>query len=372
MIGFFNQSKRSDEDFLTRKIEEIVLEKVRNGFDPARVDELLDRAVPELIEKLASKLAVELMKDKRFLRASSKGDRDFDRRLRKRWKRALDLYSVTQMACSELGEKASSKRRVNITPAHEYALEALTRLHASACRVAGEVLTLLAHGHPRGALARCRTLHETAVIACVISDSIVDPDNNDLAERFLNHEVIGLRRDALQFQKDHVALGEEPLEQVYLDEIEARYNEVLDKYGASFKREYGWAKKFCPDDNLRALEEKASLEHARPHYQWASSEVHCGARGLGHNFVEYRGMIVREAGKINTGLVDPAGMALNSLLQVTFSLTVGGDPSAASVESVLCMRAVDEIRSACIDAFRSVQGEIDRDEKKILNRMRES
>lgn len=203
----------------------------------------------------------------------------------------------------------------------------------------------------------------------MIADSATDPDHSDLAERFIDHEIIHLRRDALQFQKDHETLGEEPLDQGYLDELEGRYNEVIAKYGPDFRREYGWAKKFSPDDNLRKLEEKASLSHFRPHYQWASSEVHCGARGLAHNFLEYRGIIVRDAGKTNVGLIDPANMAIGSLLQVTFSLVVGGSPKGADFEALLCMKALEEMRTTCLDAFMDTQLGIDRDEEKILKRI---
>ncbi|UXX97655.1 DUF5677 domain-containing protein [Streptomyces sp. AD2-2] len=265
-----------------------------------------------------------------------------------------------------MGERSASRSRENLTQTQKCTLEALTGLHVSACRVAGEVLTLLSHGYARGGLARCRTLHETAVISCVIADSATDPIHSNLAERFLDHEIVHLRRDALQFQKDHVALGEEPLDQAYLDELELKYREALTKHGEDFKREYGWAKNFSPDDNLRALEKRASLNHIRPHYQWATSEVHAGARGLGHNFLEYRGIVVRDAGKTNVGLTDPAIMALSSLLQVTFSLVVTGSPEGASLESVLSMRAVDEMRSASADAFMDAQSEIDRDEEKIM------
>lgn len=311
-----------------------------------------------------------MMQNKRRLRRNKRHEKGYDRRLQKRWGRALDLYALTHVVCAEVGEKVSSRDYKNLTPPQASTLEALTGLHVSACRVAGEVMTLLCHGYPRGALARCRTLHELAVIACVIADAASDPSHSDLAERFLDHNIVHLRRDALQYQKDHEVLGEEPLDQEYLDKLEEMYRNALMKYGADFKREYGWAKKLVPDDNLRALEKKASLSHVRPHYQWASSEVHAGARGLSHNFIEYRGVVVRAAGKVNVGLVDPATMALGSLLQVTFSLAVTGNPEGASLESVLSMRVAEELRSASVDAFEAAQSEIDRDEEKILNKMK--
>ncbi|WP_158679186.1 DUF5677 domain-containing protein [Streptomyces sp. Tu 6176] len=369
MLGKFKRTRHADGDFLTRAIEDAVLDQPRKGLDPERVGDLISTAVPDVINELAPQLAAAMIKDKRTLRANKLIDRRFDRRLQKKWSKALDLYRVLHSVCVELGEREAHKKREILTPAQEHTLEALTGLHVTACRIAGEVLTLLSHGHPRGAMARCRTLHETAVIACVIADAAADPDHHDLAERFLDHEIVGLRRDALQFQRDHATLGEEPLEQAYVDELEKRYTEVLAKYGQSFKRDYGWAKRFSPDDNLRKLEEKTSLSHVRPYYQWASSEVHCGARGLGRNFIEYRGLVLRDAGKVNVGLVDPAIMALNSLIQVSFSLAVSGAPEGPDIEALLCVRAIEEMRSTCSCAFEDAQVEIDRAEERIVKRM---
>ncbi|MFE3163838.1 DUF5677 domain-containing protein [Streptomyces sp. NPDC059224] len=357
---------------MTDQLADAVLEQIRKGFDPERIDELIAKAVPEFIDEMAPLLAGHIKKDKKTLRANKRAERGFDRRLDKQWGKALDLYQITLFMCIELGESAAGRDSESLTPTEQNILEALTGLHVTACRVAGEILTLLSHGHPRGALARCRTLHETAVIAGLIAESATDAVHCDLAERFLDHEIVGRRRDALQFQKDHIALGEEPLEPEVLDEIERRYDEVIAKYGADFKRDYGWAKKFSPNDNFRELEEKASLSHVRPYYQWASSEVHCGARGLSHNFIEYRGITVRDVGKTNIGLIDPASMALSSLLQTTFALAAVKVSDGVDMDAILHMRAIQEIMSACGDALFEAQERIDRAEQDILKGMQKN
>ncbi|MFF8535360.1 DUF5677 domain-containing protein [Streptomyces sp. NPDC015532] len=370
MFKKFSRSRPVDDDeFFSRMISDAVMDKVRDGFDLERVDELVSKTVPRFIDDMAPELAASMMRNKRSLRGNKRMERGYNKRMRKQWGRAFDLYGVVHAVSTELGEKVANREREDLTSAQKHTLEALTGLHVSASRIAGEVLALLSQGYPRGALARCRTLHEAAVIACVIADSAADQDHSDLAERFLDHEIVTLRRDALQFQKDHEILGEEPLEQEYLDDLEARYDEVIAKYGQEFRREYGWAKKFSPDDNLRALEEKASLSHVRPHYQSASSEVHCGARGLGRNYIEMRGVTLRHAGKINVDLTWPADLALSSLLQVTFSHAVQGNPDGPTIESLICMRALEEMRSACLDAFVAAQAAIDSAEEKIVKRM---
>lgn len=72
----------------------------------------------------------------------------------------------------------------------DYLFEALTGLHARACRVAVEIHHLLAGGFPMGALARCRTLHEIAVTMMILADFGCMDEHPDLAERFLLHEDI--------------------------------------------------------------------------------------------------------------------------------------------------------------------------------------
>ena len=46
-----------------------------------------------------------------------------------------------------------------------FTVEVQTRLHARACQIAREVLTLLYAGFAEGAMARWRALHELAVLS---------------------------------------------------------------------------------------------------------------------------------------------------------------------------------------------------------------
>lgn len=107
-----------------------------------------------------------------------------------------------------------------------------------------------------------------------------DAAHGDLAQRFLDHEIIANFRQAKQYQMDYRSLNLPPVEDEVIERLEKRYEEMIAKYGEEFKREYGWAKRYCPDDNFRALESKAGMAHMRSYYQWASGEVHSGARGF--------------------------------------------------------------------------------------------
>ncbi|WKX70045.1 DUF5677 domain-containing protein [Streptomyces sp. XD-27] len=362
-------SRVESDDFFAESLLEVAMRHIESGADPQRMEEVLAEAIPRLVDKFGPDIASRIIKSKKALRVNMRYEARFDKRLQRRWRRALDLCFITMSCAHELGQEVSLGERENVSPIQANQSEALAGLHAAACRGALEVFTLISHGHPKGAMARCRTLHEFAVIATVIGDSARDPEHEDLAERFLDHEIVTLRREAHQFQAVHEVLGMEPLEESYLEELEGRYADMLNKYGPDFSRVYGWAKKFVPDDNFRALEEKASLGHLRPYYQWASSEVHCGARGFFQNFINYRGALLRDAGKTNVGLAEPASMALNSLIQVTVALLTAGKPNGAGLKDLICMRALMELNDACAIAFVDAQADIDRDESKIMDRL---
>ena len=62
--------------------------------------------------------------------------------------------------------------------------DALADLHARACRTALDVFHLLESGLAAGAMARCRTLHELAVISMVLRE-YSSHEGHGLAERFL-------------------------------------------------------------------------------------------------------------------------------------------------------------------------------------------
>jgi hypothetical protein len=62
---------------------------------------------------------------------------------------------------------------------------ALVKLHARACLISAEILSLLRSGHASGAHARWRALHEVAVIADFLASG-----DSDLARGYLLYEHV--------------------------------------------------------------------------------------------------------------------------------------------------------------------------------------
>ncbi len=77
----------------------------------------------------------------------------------------------------------------------DFVFDVVIRLHARACQIASEVLKLLKSGFADGAHARWRSLHEVAVVALFIHKH-----GNDVAEKYLLHDVVESYRAATQYR----------------------------------------------------------------------------------------------------------------------------------------------------------------------------
>ncbi|MFE4264943.1 DUF5677 domain-containing protein [Streptomyces sp. NPDC056883] len=322
-----------------------------------RVAEFAKGAVESFADTFGVKVAERVIRNRRAFSVNRRMSAGFDRKLKRHWGKAFSLFIMTQACCKEAGEKVLKKPTGALDENRRASLQALVEIHAKACRVTGEVLALLASGFPEGALARCRTLHEFAVTASVIGSCAGDPIHGDLGLRFLDHGIVAQLRNAKQYQEDYVALKVIPLEDGLLDRLEQRYREMLIKHGADFSRDYGWAKKYCPNDNFRALEDRAGMAHMRGYYQWASNEVHSGARGIDLNVHEFRGVRILRIGKTDAGFAEPASMAINSLYQVTASLVIQGFGDSDLVDLVT-VKSLDTLRRKVSEEFADAEFKI--------------
>jgi hypothetical protein len=157
-----------------------------------------------------------------MLRWHRRQQRAFERRLRKHWGKALDLYFAVAVCAEEAGATFNDRHRPAAEEHQDLVFEAMTGLHARACRTALEVHRLLAGGFPMGALSRCRTLHELAVTMIILAEHGRQSDHVDLAERFLLHSVVMSYQDALVYQENCGALGYEPFTPEDMAEMKRR------------------------------------------------------------------------------------------------------------------------------------------------------
>ncbi len=192
------------------------------------------------------------------------------------WAKPLDLLEILLSVSLEAGAAFNEYYRAAALKENDLVYEALTRLHARGCQIGAEALLLLRNGFADGAHARWRTLHEVSVEACFISQR-----GNNVAEKFLRHSVISDYQSALQYQEYYQAIGYSPPEQEAIDVVKTARDEMVKRYGKSFKYDYGWASQALNKERptFADLEKFVGLDHLRPFYKLANINVHSGSKG---------------------------------------------------------------------------------------------
>lgn len=285
------------------------------------------------------------------LRAMRKQQQGFEKRLRKHWGSALDQYQILWVCLQEQGSDFNDRRG----PENDPLQGALAGLHAKACRVAWEVHTLLHGGLAMGALARCRTLHEMAVLTSVLVNwqgpgPVLIPD---LVERFNARAAIVTYKDALEYQRNAADLKVVPFTPSEMAEMEKAKDDVVARFGPLInKKDYGWATGVggCKEPSFADLESASGLGHLRSYYKWASHEVHADAKGVFANVVNSGYGNVLLTGPSNVGLSDPGQSALISLSQITTFLLVRGGQTPGP-KTVIGMQAVLKMLNRACDSF---------------------
>lgn len=353
--GRMNKENESLEDLYGR----LVAEKVELGVSSGQISAALELATSESAEVLARSLR---RNSPKMLREHYKIRKGFERRLRKRWARALDLYECVYTSCLEVGEKHDQTHRPEAVSNNDAKFEALSLLHARACLVASDVHGLLRTGHAVGAQARWRTLHEIAVIAFILGDN-----DADLSERFLLHRLVERFKDAERYQQHCEALGYEPFSDSEMTEFRESKESVVQQFGDGYQKLWGWAKPLMPpkaDPNFTDLEKIAGIEHMRPWVQQSHYAIHSGASGTLSIRQPYRQSEVTLVGPSNMGLADPAQSALGSLAQVTTAYLTQSTPSVPTPDDLISIKAIwvlfDEAREAFVDTQLAIEADEER------------
>jgi hypothetical protein len=318
--------------------------------------EYLDN-LPEKFKEISDKISTILLnslkkKSKKMLKARRKDFSRFESRLRKTWKRAFDSFEMLIAIALEAGEDYNSEFRKMASEENDFVFEVLTRLHARACQIASEILTLLRSGYADGAHARWRSLHEVVVVGLFISSH-----GNELTEKYLLHDAIESYKASLVYQEHCEKLGYEPLTDDELSDIENGYKVLIDRFGIIFNKEYGWAYPTIDNKNptFRDIEKAAGLNHLRPYYKMACHNVHANPRGIFFKLGLYpdSGDILL-AGPSNIGLADPGHSAALSLAQITISLLTHNPNLDRLVICHILYKLQDDIGAAFLDATTSI------------------
>lgn len=337
------------EDQLLSAIVEAYADTGEEVIDPKAVSEAVQAAVRAGGQAIAEELLATVAQAIASEEETRKG---FESGLQQLWSPALERLQAFIIAASEAGETFSHERR----KARQWGPldEALVRIHARACLIAREVLTLLRAGYASGAHARWRSLHELAVTAFFLSEH-----GPDVAEAYLLHSTVSSWRAIPSYQLNAQALGYEPLAETEKEDLKREINVLSQKYGRSYLREWGWAAlplgKKSP--TFPDIEDAVSMGHLRPYFHMANYAVHAGSKGLFFDLgAEASRGSVYLSGASNTGLSDPGQGAAIALLQTTAALVL----SDVTAERALTLTALQTFADATIEAFASRNDEAER------------
>jgi hypothetical protein len=322
------------------------------------IEEFSDRSPPELIQKIIAEqpesiLAALRRRWKSELKQQLRDERGFHRRLGIRWGVPIEQLRMLLTIAREFGSEANSDLLCPDQGEEKHLIDVLTRLHARACHITSEVECLLSGGFSDGAMARWRSLHEVAAVALFISKH-----GAECAERYTYHQFVESRKAAKNYERCQVRLGYEPISEAELEEVERAYQFVLEKYGAQFGEQYGWASPYLnkPRANFSDIEKAAGIDHLRAHYQMASHNVHANSKGVFFQLglIEESDLLL--AGPSNIGLAGPGHASALSLVQASSAL-MSINPT---VDNIVLVKIMMKLADAIGDNFLAASEKLDR------------
>jgi hypothetical protein len=331
------------------------------GADPEEVASRFN----EVTRRSAISLADDLeRRAPQMLREHRASDRGMARRMRAVWGPAFNSFYEIYVCAEELG---SNLQQLHGGSAH---IDSLLALHARTCLVLAEVHALMTAGFPFGASARTRTLHETAVIASVISEHGCEPSTADLGQRFLEHAAIDEARDI-----EVVARNVGDVDPDGLARARARKAALIEKYGPNFAYDYGWARPLFPTHKdsqkvtFKELEEKADTGLDRFGYRYSSHFVHASGRTVELNVLDRGGRGYRVTGPTNIGFDVPASVALDAAVTSMSAVVHGVEPMPDPMH-LIAVETMRVLSSRALDKFQRSQEIIDSLEARVHQRRR--
>ena len=314
----------------------------------------LEKEIPQLINETAELILSGLKKNMpEMLKNYRKDKKGFEKRLQNDWKHPFDLFEAFLVLAYEAGDEFNTEFRKEESDAGNFVFEALTRLHARACQIAQEVLVLLKSGFADGAHARWRTLHEIAVVA-----SFIKAHGNEVAERYLLHDNIESYKAANLYLKYYESLGDEPIPQDEYDSIKQVYDKLINRFGISYRNNYGWASSVLKIDNphFSDIEKNSELDHLRLYYKLASHNIHANPKGIFFRL----GLLGNDqdillAGPSNFGFTDPAQGTVISLGFITITLIM----TKPTIDNAVLSNILLKFESEIGDEFLKIQKEIE-------------
>ncbi len=342
---------------LRRAVDSIVLTEDDLGRLEEKLRALKD-GLPEIFERVADDASAILLASLRGTwPAEERGQEGelarFHKALRATWGGPVSHLRMLVTIARGVGQDVLSQLKAEDDPNLRHSTDALCRLHARSCQVASEVVALLSAGFADGALARWRTLHETAVTA-----QFIQQHGEEAAERFLDHAVIETQLAGLEYQRHCRELGYAPLSDEDLARAEAQAGDVTKRYGADFAKRYGWAAQFVCKRQITFADIATSVHQGRlrPFYRMASQNIHSSPKGI----LFALGLLDEDEvlldGPSNLGLADPAQNTAISLTQGTCAFLLLSPSLDTIVSAKVMLTLASEVAEEFVRASDALEG----------------
>ena len=285
----------------------------------------IENSIPSLlnesINSASETLLASLKKDApRMLKEHKKVKLNFQKKVASTWAESLDLLETLLVIAVEAGDNVNSHLRGEASKNQDYVFDVVARLHSRSCQIGYEILTLLRAGYADGAHARWRSLHELVVVAYYIRDK-----GQEIAKRYLLHQVVDKNKAAKMYQEHFIALGVMPFDEEVLEDFKQFEEDVIAELALNeadakfYKKEYGWASsEEHRDPNFVDIARKSGFIHMSPYYKWASHNIHAGPMRF-HTSLGLIGIEddVLATGPSTQGLTIPGHSTAVSIMQIT-------------------------------------------------------
>lgn len=282
----------------------------------------------------------------------------FRSRLQDHWGKGLDYLRMLLTCCREIGRDIATRHYKAKARRYMFRRWVLVRLHSRACQVTDEIICLMENGFADGAMARWRTLHEISVVAALIAEG-----DEDLAERYVVHDAVEVKRQADDYDETQVPLGLPPIGKRRRSAIDRDYNNAITRFGPPFAHPYGWASKHLglKKPTFKELQVAAGRGGMSSYYKMASFNVHAGARNLFFNLGSMGDEDIVPAGRSNAGLADPGENTAHTLALIT-SFYMG---ATTDLDRLVVLKCLLRIRDAAPPAFRKAERHLHRKEQAL-------
>jgi len=287
-----------------------------------------------------------------MIRENNEMKNEFESRLYETWGKPLDLLEAFLIISREIGANFYKENCDTAINDEDYKFVILTRIHAQACQITGEILKLLRGGYADGANARWRSLYEIVVTAYFINKN-----NQDTAKRYLDHENIDKYKRNNEMMKYTNQLKISTISEDELELLKKERKKLIKKYGKSFKQTYGWAAESLgiKRPNFRQIAQDVGFDHMWPYYQLACLPVHTGPTSILFDLGMPEPNTLLLAGPSNRGLADPGQGAAISLHQLNTLIL----SKIVNFENVISMKIsqywIDELKDEFINVHRRVE-----------------